>query len=255
MNEKRSWFNLVGKAFLEPLNYGTLTVFALLSGLIGHWTPLVFAFSAELVYLGIAPGLPFFKNRALQEFSQKKEEEFNLKLQKFRIQLKPDSLIKAENLDKIRIKIQESGFSNSSEKINAVFLSYLKFLALKDQYQDYSPDSELGKIEQEKQNLLNQENSAASFEEKQAIQENIELLKKRQEHLQNIQNIDKQLGMRLAQIENTMQLVLDQTLESKAGADVSGSLNSLLAQVDATEEVARETGGSMLQNLDLGKRS
>ncbi len=221
----------------------------LLSGLVGHLAPLLFAFSAEAVYLGIAPGLPFIKKQAAQELGQVKEQKYNLKLQELSKNLKPDSLMRCQNLDKIRIQIQKSGSLDSSEKVNEVFLSYLKFLALKDQYHEYAPDPEIQKVQKEIQDLLNEEKKTEQIDEKQGIQKNVEILKKRQEHLLNIQALAKKMEIKLSEIENTLQLVLDQTLETKAGMDVSKSLNTLLAEVEATEEITRGTGG-ILSNLN-----
>lgn len=248
------------EAFEETLNVAGLTILVLVSLLVGKWEPAAFGLAAEAAYLAIAPNMRVFRSRAAARAAKAGEQAFEKERAAWMRRLDAQSQGRAQKLAQIRADIfRINGVDVSSTeagllgedmlKLDSLFLSYLRLLYLKKEYEAHLVSENPESIRRDLERFTDQAGGGSGDA---AAARNADILKKRLEHLSQIGDLLKNLEMRLAEIENGFSLVGDQVMEMKSGGEVSQNLTSLLADVEATEQVVKETA-PVLEQLRQSK--
>jgi hypothetical protein len=250
------WYAPSLEAFKETLNWSALIVCTLFSLMTGKLFPLEVAGAAEVIYLLSAPAIPFFRKQAEATQNQAEEQAFDAERAAWMGRLNAASLQKAQNLEKIRQEIlrlnaleiskgQGGLLQEDLQKINSLFLSYLRLLFLKNQYEAHLAQENPETVQKELDKLLEEKKLENAPEE--MLEKNIEILKKRLEHLQDMQGLLKKADLHLKEIENSFKLVAEQTAGMKGTIDISENLKPLLADAEAIEEVAKQVNPILQQ--------
>lgn len=263
MADKDDQINFTKEAFLHPLNLGvlficTLTAFFLNDmGLVSNII-LSTVFGLELVYLGIIPGMPRFrqnvKARKQKERSSGDEdkilfEQLDRKSQKKFLTLKYLTKNVKENFDKLPYTSQGL-LDNIKKKMSDLLTNYLTLLDLHRRYQMYiNTEVEEGlkrEVEIEKKKM----ESGDSEKLRRTRARRLSILKKRLKKF----NIAKEKFLicetHLETIEDAIHYIYEQSMTMNKGEDVGYQLDNLLNEMEETSSIIDDLDRDLMPGLE-----
>jgi hypothetical protein len=230
-----NWIGLAGAA-----------LFALLSG---TGMPLVLAAGLEMIYLSLAPRSSAFRRlvRSWKYAEQKRQRE--VKLGTMFNEMPPELRTRYAALDSLcaGIRANYSRLSSTSQmfleqmeqRLRGLLEAYLRLLYADFQHSEYLQTTDPDPI---KQNLTRLQRALTS--DPPQVQEinrrRIEILGKRLEKYQKVHDNQKVVQAQCAAIEDVLQLINDQSVTMRDPQQVSDQLDSLVHDVEQTEETVRQ---------------
>jgi len=225
---------------------GGVAAFAVLSG---SALPLVLAAGVEMIYLSVIPHNRRFQRlvRSWQYAEEKKQH--NLKINEMFQQLPPETRLRYAELDKVckAVRANYGWLSATSqmlvgqmeERLRGLLEAYLRLLGAGQQHVDYlrttNPDAIKREIDQ-----LQQKQSGQLPKVQEINQQRIEILNKRLEKFGKIRENRQVIEAQCAAIEDVLQLIRDQSVTMRDPQQVSGQLESLMQNVEQTEETVKQ---------------
>jgi hypothetical protein len=230
-----NWIGLAGAA-----------LFALLSG---TGMPLVLAAGLELIYLSVAPRSSRFRRlvRSWKYAEQKLQRE--KKLSTMFNEMPPELRTRYAALDTMcnGIRTNYSRLSSTSQmfleqmeqRLRGLLEAYLRLLYADFQHSEYLQTTDLGPI---KQNLAKLQKTLGSDppQVQEINRKRIEILGKRLEKYQKVIDNQKVVQAQCSAIEDVLQLINDQSVTMRDPQQVSDQLDSLVHDVEQTEETVRQ---------------
>jgi hypothetical protein len=230
-----NWIGLAGAA-----------LFALLSG---SGMPLVLAAGLELIYLSLVPRSSRFRRlvRSWRYAEQKLQRE--MKLSTMFNEMPPELRTRYARLDSMcnGIRANYSRLSSTSQmfleqmekRLQGLLEAYLRLLYADFQGSEYLQSTDPNPI---KQNLAKLQHALSS--DPPQVQEinrrRIEILGKRLEKYQKVNDNQKVVQAQCSAIEDALQLINDQSVTMRDPQQVSDQLESLVHDVEQTEETVRQ---------------
>lgn len=263
MTDKDEQINFTKEAFLHPLNLGvlficTLTAFFLNDmGLVSNII-LSTVFGLELVYLGIIPGMPRFrqnvKARKQKEKSSGDEdkilfEQLDRKSQKKFLVLKYLTKNVEENFDKLPYTSQGL-LDNIKNKMSELLTNYLTLLDLHRRYQMYiNPEVEEGlkrEVEIEKRKI----ESGDSEKLRRTRARRLSILKKRLKKFDIAKEKFMICETHLETIEDAIHYIYEQSMTMNKGEDVGYQLDNLLNEMEETSSIIDDLDRDLMPGFE-----
>jgi uncharacterized protein YukE len=230
-----NWIGLAGAA-----------AFALVSG---TGLPLVLAAGVELIYLAVVPQSSRFRRlvRSWQYAEEKRKHEWSLNA--LFQELPPEMRLRYADVDKVCQSIRQNYGRLSStsqmfaqqmeDRLQGLAQSFLRLLFAAFQYRQYLHSTDPRAIKKDLDSL-----QAALASDPAKVQEinrkRIEILTKRLEKYGKAQENCKVVDAQCAAIEEVLQLIRDQSATLRDPQQLSDQLDSLVKDVDQTEQTVRE---------------
>ncbi|MGH9509305.1 MAG: hypothetical protein ACRD2M_05170 [Terriglobales bacterium] len=223
-----------------------LGAFALVSG---SALPLVLAAGAELIYLSLVPQSSRFRRlvRSWRYAEEKKQNQF--KVAQLMVELPTDLQQRyAHMVDTVgSIRRNYSKLSHSSQmftsqmdqRLAGLLDSYLRLLHAAHQHGEYLRTTDTDDIVKEIARL-----ERHLEEESEAVQDinrrRIEVMNKRLERYDKVLENSKVLAAQIQALEDVLDLIRDQSFTMKDPQQISDQLDTLVTDVEQTEESIRE---------------
>jgi hypothetical protein len=251
-----NWIGLLGAA-----------AFALVSG---SGLPLVLAAGLELMYVSLVPQSSRFRRLVRSwKYAQEKREHLRKSNQLYQ-DLPPQQKKRYASVETICAQIRENLAQLSStsqifvsqmqEKLDGLLQGYVRLLdagqSQREHVRQINPDEIEYEIEQLQKTISRESSKVQGINRKR-----IEILKKRMEKFKKIrENLDV-IDAQCAAIEDVLQLIRDQSVTMRDPQQVSDQLESLMLDVEHTEQTVREveaifsiTAADGSENIDLPQR-
>jgi len=230
-----NWIGLAGAA-----------LFALLSG---TGMPLVLAAGLELIYLSLVPRSSRFRRlvRSWKYAAQKLQRE--MKLSTMFNEMPPELRTRYAALDSMcnGIRANYSRLSSTSQmfleqmekRLRGLLEAYLRLLYADFQGSEYLQTTDSNPI---KQNIAKLQRTLSSDppQVQEINRKRIEILGKRLEKYQKVNENQKVVQAQCSAIEDALQLINDQSVTMRDPQQVSDQLESLVHDVEQTEETVRQ---------------
>ena len=220
--------------------------FALVSG---SALPLILASGLELIYLSVIPHNKRFQRlvRSWRFAEGKKSHE--LKITQMWQQLPPDCQSRYDQLVNVckAVKANYSSLSSTSQmlvsqmqdRLQGILEAYLRLLYAGQQHVDYlrttNPDAIKRELAQLQQKLASQSQKVQEIN-----QQRVEILTKRLDKFEKIRENRQVIDAQCAAIEDVLQLIQDQSVTMRDPQQVSGQLESLVQNVEQTEDTVKQ---------------
>lgn len=234
----KSQYNLIGM--------GGLALFALVSG---SGLPLLLGAGLELIYLAVVPQNSRFQRlvRSWKYAEQKHQHEVSLNA--IFEELPPEMRLRYAEVDKLCKSIREnySRLSATSQifaqqmadRLQGLAQSYVRLLYAAYQYRQYLLTTNPNSIQRDLKEL--QKGLPSDPPKVQEInRKRIEILSKRLEKFDKAQESGKVVDAQCAAMEEVLQLIRDQSVTLRDPQQVSDQLESLVHDVEQTEEAVKE---------------
>jgi hypothetical protein len=230
-----NWIGLAGAA-----------LFALLSG---TGMPLVLAAGLEMIYLSLVPRSSRFRRlvRSWKYAEQKRQRE--MKLSTMFNEMPPELRTRYAALDSMcnGIRANYSRLSSTSQmfleqmeqRLRGLLEAYLRLLYADFRHSEYLQATDPNPI---KQNLARLQRMLSSDppQVQEINRKRIEILGKRLEKYQKVNDNQKVVQAQCSAIEDALQLINDQSVTMRDPQQVSDQLDSLVHDVEQTEETVRQ---------------
>jgi len=231
-------YNLIGLA--------GAAAFAVLSG---SALPLILAAGVELIYLSVIPHNKRFQRLVRSWDYAEARKQHNVKINDIFQQLPPEVRLRYARLDKVckAVRANYGALSSTSQmlvsqmedRLQGILEAYLRMLYADEQHTDYLRTTNLDAIKREIGQL--QQNLASESPKVQEInQQRVGILTKRLEKFETIRENRKVIEAQCAAIEDVLQLVRDQSVTMRDPQQLSGQLDSLVQNVEQTEETVKQ---------------
>ena len=246
---KDSATSYIKEALAWQYNWITLLGLGAFAVVSGSALPLVLAAGAELIYLSLVPQSSRFRRlvRSWKYAEEKKQQQ--LKVAQLMVELPTDLQQRyAHMLDTVSsIRRNYSKLSHSSQmftsqmdqRLAGLLDSYLRLLHAAHQHGEYLRTTDTDDVVKEITNL-----ERRLEEESEAVQEinrrRIEVLHKRLERYDKVLENSKVLAAQIQALEDVLDLIRDQSFTMKDPQQVSEQLDTLVTDVEQTEESIRE---------------
>jgi hypothetical protein len=220
--------------------------FALISG---TGLPLVLAAGLELIYLSVVPQSSAFRRliRSRRYAEEKRKKE--IQLTAMFMELAPEMRKRYMALDSIcwairgnykRLSSTSQMFLEQMEqKLQGLLQAYLRLLFAARQHTEYASSTDPESIKRDLEKLRRLGTS-----EPPKVQEinrkRMEILTKRLEKYEKVRENQKVVDAQCAAIEDVLQLIRDQSVTMRDPQQVSDQLESLVHEVEHTEETVRQ---------------
>jgi len=211
--------------------------------------PLILAAGAELMYLASVPGIPAFQRlvRSWRYADQKKEHDERLKAMQY--SLPPEIRDRFRHLEDITADIRRNyaRLSSTSQafigqieaQLQGLMTAFIRLANSDVQHVQYLQTTDVNGIRNEVKYL--KERLAKDAAKVQEInRKRIEILEKRLEKYQKIRENRQVIDAQCRAIEDVLQLIHDQSITMADPQQVSDRLESLVKDVEQTEESVRE---------------
>jgi len=220
--------------------------FAVISG---SALPLILGAGLELMYLSVIPHNKRFQRlvRSWKYAEEKKQHELSLNALYQEI---PEELkYRYTDLNKVAWAIHDnySRLSSTSQifarqmddKLQALMQSYLRLLHAAWQNREYIRTTDLGLVQREL-TTLQKEQPSESARVQEINNKRIEILNKRIEKFKKIQENCQVVDAQCAAVEDVLGLIRDQSVTMRDPQEITDHLDSLVKDVEQTEETVRE---------------
>jgi len=225
---------------------GGAAAFAVLSG---SALPLILAAGVELIYLSVIPHNKRFQRLVRSwQFAEEKKQH-NLKISEMFKQLPPETRLRYVEVEKVCKAVRANyGWlsatsqmlvSQMEERLRGLLDAYLRLLCAGQQHIDYLRTTNPDAIKREIA-LLQQRPAGQSPKVQEINEQRIEILNKRLEKFGKIRENRQVIEAQCAAMEDVLQLIRDQSVTMRDPQQVSGQLESLMQNVEQTEETVRQ---------------
>ena len=215
----------------------------------GSGLPVILAAGLELMYLSLVPQSSRFRRlvRSWKFIEEKKQQE--RKLHDMLVDLPADVLKRYSELELMcrgiarnyeRLSSTSKMFVEQTERrLGGLLLAYLRLLGAFQLHREYLRNIKPEEIRREIKQL--QERLGSDPPSVQAInQKRIEILSKRMEKFEKSQENGKVIDAQCAAIEDVLELIRDQSVSLRDPQQVNDQLDSLVRDVEHTEETVRQ---------------
>lgn len=254
--------NYYKEAFLSQYNIITLAGLGLFALMGGGVAALMVGAGLELLYMVTVPENKRFqrlvnsRRNAEQRQARKKSLQDMFKTlshaerRKYN-ELRQLTFIIRKNYENLG-SVSQSMLQNSLNKLDSLMDSYLRLLLLQDQLVEYLRHTDANKIQNDI-DKLSTDIEDASPRIKEIQQRRIGILKKRLERVEKAHEHYKIVQAQLLTIEDVLKLVRDQSYTMKDPSEISDQLDSLMFDVESTEETVKEMESflDMADSFDL----
>lgn len=234
-----------------PANLFALTAGAVASVLIGDWAPLAAAGGASVFYLTLLSTMPSFRravraNLQAQAFSDVASTQ---EVETHKAQLSSSQREHYEVLSELKRRILASYrqlpgggvlAANSERRLDALLTSFLRLVVTLNGYRKFLNVVDRRTLEEELRNLEAEVQTDSSEKLREVKARRIEILKKRVHRFVQAEENREVVSHQLASIEDMLRLAHEQSIAVRDPDLVTQQLESLTAQVAATEETVRE---------------
>ena len=231
-----------------------VTGFALVSG---SALPLLLGAGLELMYLAVVPQNGRFQRlvRSWKYADEKRQHE--LRLNAMFQEIPTDMRLRYADLDKIVSAIRQnySRLSSTSQifaqqmedKLQGLLQAYVRLLHAAWQHREYLRTTDLRQVERERAQIeKEQESNTPKVQE--INRKRIEILNKRVEKFKKIRENCEVIDAQCAAVEDVLGLIRDQSVTMRDPQQLSDHLESLVHDVEQTEETVREVE-SIFENV------
>ena len=236
-------------AFKWQYNLISLAGAAAFAVLSGSALPLVLAAGLELVYLSVIPHNKRFQRLVRSRTFEEERKSHELKIAQMWQQLTGDAQARYDQLVNVCKAVNANYGSLSStsqllvsqmhDRLQGILEAYLRLLYAGQQHIDYlrttSPDTIKRELAQLQQKLASQSQKVQEIN-----QQRVEILAKRLEKFEKIRENRQVIEAQCAAIEDVLQLTRDQSVTMRDPQQVSGQLESLVQNVEQTEETVKQ---------------
>jgi DNA repair exonuclease SbcCD ATPase subunit len=246
---KQTSANYFKEAFTWQYNWiGLLGMagFALVSG---SGLPLVLAAGAELIYLSLVPQSSRFRRLVRSWKYAEEKKKHQIRITQLMVELPAELQERYWKMDQTVASIREnySRLSHSSQmfagqmdrRLAGLLDSYLRLLHAAHQHGDYLRTTDTDDVVKEITRL-----ERHLEEESEAVQEinrrRIEVLHKRLERYDKVLENSKVLAAQIQALEDVLDLIRDQSFTMKDPQQISDQLDTLVTDVEQTEDSIRE---------------
>ena len=248
-DSRRSEPNYIKEAFKWQYNLIDLGGAAAFSVVAGSPLPMMLAAGVELMYLASVPNISAFQRlvRSWQYADEKKEHDDRLREMQYA--LPPEIRDRFRNLEMIAAAIRRNyaRLSSTSQafigqietQLQGLMTAFVRLANADTQHVQYLQNTDQNAIRREIQYLKDRlPKEAPKVQE--INKKRIEILDKRVEKHQKIRENRQVIDAQCRAIEDVLQLIHDQSITMTDPQQVSDRLESLVKDVEQTEETVRE---------------
>ncbi len=248
-DSRRSEPNYIKEAFKWQYNLIALGGAAAFSVVAGSPLPMMLAAGVELMYLASVPNISAFQRlvRSWQYADQKKEHDDRLREMQYA--LPPEIRDRFRNLEMItdairrnyaRLSSTSQAFIGQIEtQLQGLMTAFVRLANADTQHVQYLQNTDQNAIRREIQYLKDRLPKEA-LKVQEINKKRIEILDKRVEKHQKIRENRQVIDAQCRAIEDVLQLIHDQSITMTDPQQVSDRLESLVKDVEQTEETVRE---------------
>ena len=215
----------------------------------GSGLPVVLAAGVELMYLSLVPQSSRFRRLVRSwKFAEEKKQQ-QRKLHDMLVSLPPDVLKRYSELELMcrgitrnyeRLSSTSKMFVEQTERrLGGLLLAYLRLLGAFQLHREYlrniNPEEIQREIKQLEQRLDHEPPSVQTINQKR-----IEILSKRLVKFEKSQENGQVIDAQCAAIEDVLELIRDQSVSMRDPQQVNEQLDSLVRDVEHTEETVRQ---------------
>ncbi len=248
-DDKESGLDYLKAAFHWRFNKIGLAAAVCLAGLSASFAPLLLAAGLEMMYLAILPNNPRFQRLVRSWKFDEQERERARSLSAMYYELPPEMRGRFSALDQICRAIRDNykRLTSTSQmfvdqmdaKLDGLSQSYLRLLNSAFHHREYLRTANVDSIRREAAQL--QKDIGNDPPKVQEInRKRIEILNKRIEKHEKIRENCAVVDAQCAAIEDVLQLIRDQSVTMHDPQTISDHLDSLVKDVEQTEETVRE---------------
>jgi hypothetical protein len=220
--------------------------FAIVSG---TGLPLLLAAGLELIYLSVVPQSSAFRRliRSRRYAEEKRKKE--IQLTAMFMELAPEMRKRYMALDSIcwairgnykRLSSTSQMFLEQMEqKLQGLLQAYLRLLFAARQHNEYTSSTDPESIKRDLEKLRRVGTSEPA-KVQEINRKRVEILTKRLEKFEKVRENQKVVDAQCAAIEDVLQLIRDQSVTMRDPQQVSDQLESLVQEVEHTEETVRQ---------------
>jgi len=235
-------------AFLIPANLVALSTAAIASLATGEPLGLAIAAGLETLYLSLVSTAPPFRRavRAKQKNGPgESEQEIAALLENLAPSQREHYLVLKELRDKILDNYRKLPGGRvlaaaSEQRIDALLTSFLRLLATLNSYRKYLNAADRQTVERELEELVAETEKDTNPRLVEVKQKRVEILQKRVQRFRQAEESREIVSHQLAGIEDVLRLTHEQSIAIRDPESVSRQLESLTAEVQATDETVRE---------------
>lgn len=250
MKEQDQSINYTREAFLHPLNLivlfaSTLAAFFLSDmGVVSNLI-LTLAFGTELVYLGIVPRLPRFKQRVKMRKIRNRDSEdeekmvfqqLDSKSRKRFIVLKHLSKMIKQNFDKLPYTSQGL-LDNIRKKIEELLSNYISLLDQYKRYEIYMNSAVEDGLNQEVGRVKQKISELSSEKLRNTKARRLQILQKRLKKFEIAKEKYLICETHLETIEDAIRYIYEQSMTMNNAEDIGFQLDNLLNEVEETSQL------------------
>jgi hypothetical protein len=246
----RSQYNWIGMA--------GVAAFALISGTA---LPILLGAGLELMYLSLVPHFPRFQRAVRARKYAQEKRELEARLKSLVVTLSPARRVRYEALQTVCAAIRSNYGTLSAtsqlfarqmdDRLDGLLQAFLRLLFTGKQHEEYLAAGSLDTIQREKAQLEKQAQSD-SPKVREINKRRVEILQKRLDKFGKIKENQEVIAAQCSAIEDVLNLIKDQSVTMRDPQQVSDQLDSLVHDVEQTEETVRQveaiydTGGPEL---------
>lgn len=250
-------------ALLMPANLFALVAGGVASAVTGDWTPLLAASGASIAYLSLLSVMPSFRRavRANLERQELTEVASPQELEALLADLSPSQREHYLTLKELQGRILDSYarmpggrvlVANSTHRLDALLTSFLRLVGTLNSYRKFLNATDRKAIEEELRQLEAEVADEKNERLKEVKARRVEILKKRVARFVQAEESREVVSHQLASIEDVLRLTHEQSIAIRDPQIVSRQLESLTAEVAATEETVKEMEHFMQITEELG---
>ncbi|HYW35690.1 MAG TPA: hypothetical protein VE868_09815 [Balneolaceae bacterium] len=245
--------NYTREAFTHPINLGVLllaTILGFLAGNLGIPVSLVLTMvcATELIYLGVVPRLPRFREviklRKLSEHDTEKDEQRLFKglgNKSKRQYLVLRHLVKLINQNFEKLPYSSQGLlENIRNKVDDLLSKYLTLLDLYKRYELYMNTSVEDRLKEQVEQLEKEIGEVNSEQLKTTKQRRTRILKKRLKKFEIAKEKYLICETHLETIEDTIQYLYEQSMTMSNPEEIGFQLDNLLEEMEETTAIIND---------------
>lgn len=139
----------------------------------------------------------------------------------------------------------EPVMSGQLSQLSFMVASYLRLAQDVARFRSYLQSSPPGALEKELEKIQARLDATENPDGRAIIEQNMAVLRKRMDKIQQIRETASQLKTQLDTLEDTVQLIHEQALTASTPEDIQVDFDRVVAEVTATDEALAETRGFM----------
>ncbi len=254
-----NYFKALKAALTSQYNIIAMVGAGLFSLVSWNWIPALIAAGVEIGYLVIAPAIPWYRKRVALQLEERTHVRSQKELQSKLQQLPKDDQKRYYRMYRVCQNIRENykRFNTTSRmfldevagKLESLLQRYLNMLQSLAAYEAYLVSADPSEIDNKLKRLRSELESdpqrVRDIKEKQ-----VEILEKRLEKIAKAREDAKVVRTQLETIEEFVLLLKEQSLTIKDPDELTGQIDSLMLEVEMTEETVREIESNFSQMFD-----